>query len=398
MQGSNDYGRQAGRAQRSSRRTYAQDMQAAQQQAGYGERDLAYAKALDDAQRARADREVAQQQYASSQASSSLIYGSQERNPYMPPSSVRTAQTVQPTSADMTTQMGQVSGARQSDPVMEGRYPSTVHDPSLSQAIPRVNDTARSYNGTYAGDFARTDAARQGAADSAMSRVQTVNPVSYRDEYAAGYRADDGYADDYRADDGYADDYRSENDYMDDYRSDDDYNAGYRSDDDWYGDEYDGYIDEDERRIRREERREAAAQQRELVGESDGRIRQILLAWGVTTVLCLVFSWIYAQFSHGVSSVYMTYLFVVPLVGGVVIPGVTRLLNQVVPGRVAWNAYNSGIAALTVATALHGIFDIAGTSSGLVAVLAYIGVAFVVAAVAIALISSFRDDRTYVRA
>lgn len=83
-----------------------------------------------------------------------------------------------------------------------------------------------------------------------------------------------------------------------------------------------------------------------------------------TAIFCAVFFLIYDQFSHGVRSAYMTFLFMWPLVLGVLpylcfyrIPTIRR------PGILAENLYHSGVAALTVASLLRGIFDIAGTTS-----------------------------------
>ncbi len=82
------------------------------------------------------------------------------------------------------------------------------------------------------------------------------------------------------------------------------------------------------------------------------------------TLFCAAFFLIYDQFSHGVRSPYMTFLFLWPLVLGLLpylilgyVPGIRR------PGRLAENLYHPGVACLTVGSALRGIFDIAGTTS-----------------------------------
>ena len=80
--------------------------------------------------------------------------------------------------------------------------------------------------------------------------------------------------------------------------------------------------------------------------------------------LCLITFIIYNQFSHGVTSPFMTFLFCWPLILGFI----PYLLLAVIPkaeypDRLTLNVYNSGVAALTVSSLLKGIFDIAGNAS-----------------------------------
>ena len=82
------------------------------------------------------------------------------------------------------------------------------------------------------------------------------------------------------------------------------------------------------------------------------------------SLFCIIFNYIYAKYSHGVHSSYMTFMFVYPLVGGTMVYLLLGALSKIwTPGRFALNLYNSGIAALTVGSMLQGIFNIAGTSS-----------------------------------
>lgn len=87
-------------------------------------------------------------------------------------------------------------------------------------------------------------------------------------------------------------------------------------------------------------------------------------AYGVATVFCTLFFLIYDQFSHGVRSPYMTFLFCWPLFLGF-LPGVvfctsTKIREQ---GVISANLYHSGTATLTVSSLLRGIFEIAGNAS-----------------------------------
>lgn len=84
----------------------------------------------------------------------------------------------------------------------------------------------------------------------------------------------------------------------------------------------------------------------------------------MVTILCLIIIVIYYQFSHGVTSPFMSFLFLWPLMLGFIPTRIIeKQLEKRAPGRLTLNIYNSGVAALTVSSLLKGIFDIAGNSS-----------------------------------
>ncbi|MBO5222734.1 MAG: hypothetical protein J6C26_10525 [Clostridia bacterium] len=79
-------------------------------------------------------------------------------------------------------------------------------------------------------------------------------------------------------------------------------------------------------------------------------------------VFCVLFSQVYGLFSHGVTSFFMTYLFLPPLFGW----GTELLLFFCAPRRfrrIGDNLFHAGIATATVGFLLQGIFEIAGTDS-----------------------------------
>lgn len=101
-------------------------------------------------------------------------------------------------------------------------------------------------------------------------------------------------------------------------------------------------------------------------GRSAAAGKTALIYLGVT-VLCISFDRIYALFSHNVSSRYLSFLFLYPLLGGaafyfliwLLVPRAEELKNR----HLAAQCYHSGIAALTAGSALRGILEIAGTAS-----------------------------------
>ncbi|MDR1796418.1 MAG: hypothetical protein LBR44_03085 [Clostridiales Family XIII bacterium] len=102
---------------------------------------------------------------------------------------------------------------------------------------------------------------------------------------------------------------------------------------------------------------------------SKGFARKAALAYLCAGVLCIVITNVYALFGHGIRSDAMDFMFLYPTVGGGGFLGLCLLLKrgEAASGfRFGFNAYNSGLAALTAGALLQGIVEIAGTGSGLI--------------------------------
>ncbi len=103
-------------------------------------------------------------------------------------------------------------------------------------------------------------------------------------------------------------------------------------------------------------------------------LRKRVISYLIVTGSCAVFSLIYAQFSRGVSSYYMTFLFAFPLILGVVVSVCVMLLKKTNREYfLATHLYHTGVVAMTLSSLLRGIFDIAGTESLYQAILMIIG-------------------------
>lgn len=116
------------------------------------------------------------------------------------------------------------------------------------------------------------------------------------------------------------------------------------------------------------------------VGKRSRSAGKTALVYLVVAVFCVIFDRVYALYGHGVYSAAMSLMFLYPLAGGT---AVFALLWGLVPDAerirrrtLFYNSYNSGIAALTVASALRGVFDIAGTSSPYLPVMIVSGALF----------------------
>lgn len=121
------------------------------------------------------------------------------------------------------------------------------------------------------------------------------------------------------------------------------------------------------------------------------RDRRAVRAYALIGAFCALFSFIYAQFSHGVYSPFMTYMCLIPLVGGAGVLALSRALGLAPMRRAAFNAYNSGIATLTIGSVLCGIFEIAGTASVYTPVFLVVGIGFIVGAAIMSIYAKSRN-------
>lgn len=111
----------------------------------------------------------------------------------------------------------------------------------------------------------------------------------------------------------------------------------------------------------------------------------------VAALGCALFAFIYAQFSHGVYSPFMTFMFAIPLLGGAAVALALHLAKAEAVPRLARQSWALALAALTIGSCLLGIFEIAGTSSPYL--IAYPAIAVVFAAIAVFALGFSRKNK-----
>ncbi len=102
------------------------------------------------------------------------------------------------------------------------------------------------------------------------------------------------------------------------------------------------------------------------------------LVYAIAAMACALFGAVYEAFSHGVYSYFMIYAFAFPLVLGVVPCLVMMRCGACAPGRIAANAWNSGVVTLAVGSNLMGAIEIYGTTNRLVVVYPVVGLVLLV--------------------
>jgi len=91
-----------------------------------------------------------------------------------------------------------------------------------------------------------------------------------------------------------------------------------------------------------------------------------------------MFGAVYEHFSHEVYSRYMIYAFVCPLAGGALpLMSMSLFRCRHLPGRLALNLYNAGIATLTIGSIMKGVMEIYGTTNDILRIYWIVGFGFV---------------------
>ena len=126
-----------------------------------------------------------------------------------------------------------------------------------------------------------------------------------------------------------------------------------------------------------------------VINPNKKRFKKTVISYTLITIFFFAFSRIYEAFSFGERSIYMHYLFAVPLVGGILLTIFLKVLPHF--SRISLNLWNSAIAIITAGTLFRGIVNLSGRSTTLDAPYWYIGITFA----ALAIVSIFLNPNLW---
>lgn len=95
-------------------------------------------------------------------------------------------------------------------------------------------------------------------------------------------------------------------------------------------------------------------------------IKKSSVIYFIITILLILLNYIYSIFSHNVSSNYMTYMFIYPLVVGIVVNIFILINKNIIKLKsfyIGKSILNYGIAIMVFRNFMKGVFQIAGTDS-----------------------------------
>ena len=128
-----------------------------------------------------------------------------------------------------------------------------------------------------------------------------------------------------------------------------------------------------------------------VINPNKKRFKKTAISYTLITIFFFAFSRIYEAFSFGETSVYMHYLFTVPLVGGIILAILLKALPQF--SRISFNLWNSAVAIITAGTLFRGIVNLSGRSTALDAPYWYVGIGFSVLAILSIFIKPFLTNQ-----
>lgn len=105
---------------------------------------------------------------------------------------------------------------------------------------------------------------------------------------------------------------------------------------------------------------------------SKKQFKKTAVVYALITVFFFIFSRIYEHFSFGETSVYMHYLFGVPLIGGMVL----LIFQKMIPNlsRLSLNLWNSAVATIATGVLFRGIVNLSGRSTTMDLPYWYVGI------------------------
>lgn len=113
------------------------------------------------------------------------------------------------------------------------------------------------------------------------------------------------------------------------------------------------------------------------------RLKKTILWYSLISAFFFVGSRIYEHFSFGETSAFMHYLFLIPLIGGLLLIGLQVFIKGL--SRITLNLWNSAVATITAGALYRGIVNLSGRSTTLDQPYYYVAGIFLV----LALISLF---------
>lgn len=116
-----------------------------------------------------------------------------------------------------------------------------------------------------------------------------------------------------------------------------------------------------------------------VIKNKNKRLKKTLVGYCLLTIFFLAFSRIYESFSFGETSLHMHYLFVAPLVGGIVLAFLLKIIPNL--ARLSLNLWNSAVAVLTAGMLFRGIVNLSGRSTTLDQPYWYVGLVFALLAI-----------------
>ena len=115
-----------------------------------------------------------------------------------------------------------------------------------------------------------------------------------------------------------------------------------------------------------------------------------IIVYIIVTILLYIGSVVYLKLGHGVSSNYMKFVALIPLIMGVVVFTILKLVKKAKYSRIAYNLYNASVETFVAGSICQGILEICGGHSFLTKSFLIIGLILLVSSIIAFIICQIR--------
>ena len=128
--------------------------------------------------------------------------------------------------------------------------------------------------------------------------------------------------------------------------------------------------------------------------------KKSIISYFIVTIFLILLNYIYSIFSHNVSSNYMTYMFIYPLVTGILVSifiFINKNISKLKSFYIGKSILNYGIAIMVFRSFMKGVFEIAGTDSNYLIYYFYMGLILILVSSILLIYSLYEATKVHER-
>ena len=128
--------------------------------------------------------------------------------------------------------------------------------------------------------------------------------------------------------------------------------------------------------------------------------KKSIISYFIVTIFLILLNYIYSIFSHNVSSNYMTYMFIYPLVTGILVSIfilINKNISKLKSFYIGKSILNYGIAIIVFRRFMKGVFEIAGTDSNYLIYYFYMGLILILVSSILLIYSLYEATKVHER-
>lgn len=128
--------------------------------------------------------------------------------------------------------------------------------------------------------------------------------------------------------------------------------------------------------------------------------KKSIISYFIVTIFLILLNYIYSIFSHNVSSNYMTYMFIYPLVTGILVSIfilINKNISKLKSFYIGKSILNYGIAIMVFRSFMKGVFEIAGTDSNYLIYYFYMGLILILVSSILLIYSVYEATKVHER-